>query len=891
MHSNLDSCVALDREFVDIETDNRVEGLNALASCLYGKDATTRSFRYAPSIVCRSEISLLGFSHPRFAIRAYLSSEQEGCLGWVSLRRLAELAKQSVVWHEATQLEPNQESIFTRHPSFVADSFFRVPQTLSTDHHVLVCNFSHEYAEPDFEAAPFMQSVPLGGGLCAQACAWMASAIVYNHADTMHGPSEISLLVALAENLADISEISINGLSFLQLNKYFSTISLAGPVCMFDASVHYERKMAEHVVRSYVFSGIPVIAAVDLGRLRGVAGLGSIVLGHSIYASNKVPPAFLPRPAYKLQHHAVLVSGFGCVSGDCVLHDPSSVPFLKVSFSDLIDRRTYGEFDAPDVEEPPLNDLSLSKQFRCQPVVPSRVKCHLYLNSAMEDGLDSPQIGLGNLFDSLAIRDDFWAERSVFVDSEKKPMPYFVDTEMRLLNCGEFASTGFANDNVAEYSVPVPSAVLNEMKTRGDRWVWLQTCLMPAEPQVVRGWMLWDAENEVDADIDIREDAPKDVASIARKLLLAFIVEGPAVGDADTLTPDLQKKTFLPQDSTKQLKSDVRNKCTIIPRVLSSCFPSATIEGLASLRELILRKGFLLHDGILPVEFYFAMASDCKALFEEFPKAMSVTEVFSHARGTKRFHEWVVDLCVKLSAAKLRVEGFASFIPSISSSDHDTRRTAANALAALQEAAELFRKNGHPVNFIEFVGGSIFGQLRQVQASSSSFGSKPVDIRCQILNRRRAIENIALALRNALDIYRQDCHGAETCFLAELEPGPGFVLNTFDALHSLNYELRDGFPLRFNCDVPHFRMSGEHILARQQSDLFSNVHLAGHGKAHIGDCPLLDLDADSGRLVKSILDASSDGPRGLSIEFEAAPSVEAVWQSFLTASSFEVAQS
>src|SRR5260221_9373197 len=59
-------------------------------------------FRYAPSIVTRSEAELWGLSQPRFAIRGYLPSG-----GFINLRRLGWLAKGVRTWSARQESSPD----------------------------------------------------------------------------------------------------------------------------------------------------------------------------------------------------------------------------------------------------------------------------------------------------------------------------------------------------------------------------------------------------------------------------------------------------------------------------------------------------------------------------------------------------------------------------------------------------------------------------------------------------------------------------------------------------------------------------------------------------------------------------------------------------------------
>src|SRR4051812_29793986 len=78
--------------------------LRLLQKRLYG-DAPLR-FRYAQSVITRTEAEVLGMSSPRFAIRAYLDPAGRS---FVNLRRIKELQLHAPPWSARLTVDPNRQ--------------------------------------------------------------------------------------------------------------------------------------------------------------------------------------------------------------------------------------------------------------------------------------------------------------------------------------------------------------------------------------------------------------------------------------------------------------------------------------------------------------------------------------------------------------------------------------------------------------------------------------------------------------------------------------------------------------------------------------------------------------------------------------------------------------
>jgi hypothetical protein len=193
-----------------------------------------KKFRIAPSIISRGEAELFGLSTPRFAIRVYLE-HAERPLGFVNARRLATFASQVPSWAERldearvmTEVERNLKGRATandllRRNRCIADALLRAPKRFEK-WTMLQAQLSRAYGEvcgedTDWAGTPFIRHISVsGGGLCAQATCFMATALLHRTARGVHGLADVTCLVSPD----DLDELPLTGLTSKQLSRYFS---------------------------------------------------------------------------------------------------------------------------------------------------------------------------------------------------------------------------------------------------------------------------------------------------------------------------------------------------------------------------------------------------------------------------------------------------------------------------------------------------------------------------------------------------------------------------------------------------------------------------------------------------------------------------------------------
>jgi sugar phosphate isomerase/epimerase len=300
--------------------------------------------RFAPSIVIRTEAELFGVSMPRFGYRFYLPPEGNQL---INCRRLAVLQK--AVNHSPLQraLPDLQQKIPVADCLLGRPKRFAPIELITQDEKTIIKvkpeigdfivvqqSLALPYGEVIFEGGgsapagpemvPYIMTVDISGGVCAQACCFMATTLKYRHARTVCGLAEISYLAR-----TEPSKITMSGLSEQEMSRYFDQVQLRSIVQTIP--LRDTRQMAT-ALGSYLMSDIPVIATVDQRKLKDFNGGDSPQYPcpkRGIYQAyeDAFDVGFTLQPAQSYKH-AVLFVGVEPHFQVFLVHDPSALPFM-----------------------------------------------------------------------------------------------------------------------------------------------------------------------------------------------------------------------------------------------------------------------------------------------------------------------------------------------------------------------------------------------------------------------------------------------------------------------------------------------------------------------------------------------------------------------------------
>ncbi|MBS0261155.1 MAG: hypothetical protein JSS02_04300 [Planctomycetes bacterium] len=305
------------------------------------------SYRTAPSIITRSECELFGISSPRFCIRKYITTLGDPQPTLFNLRRLEWFCKSLVALGENDKdFDPDavRRDVVELGMAF-ADSLISLPPKIAADYHVIQCSLSEYYGESRSwpPAVPFLQHMPLGGGMCAQACIFMA----------------LCLYEQIVKKLCSVAELTALGLgkdgrSFVmggfEAYKIAEVISengfgLTGFLeAMPEGQEYHAPPMASPAratswlstaLTAYVRSNVPVICLVDLGKVGGPWLPDNQWKESCIWGTNGARRLRLDGLPHQRAHSVLVIGCHRSNREQFLINDPAMYPLLKCSFEQL----------------------------------------------------------------------------------------------------------------------------------------------------------------------------------------------------------------------------------------------------------------------------------------------------------------------------------------------------------------------------------------------------------------------------------------------------------------------------------------------------------------------------------------------------------------------------
>jgi hypothetical protein len=807
--------------------------LRSLFHRLYGeRGSQSLWFRAAPSIMTRSEAELYGVSSPRFAFRAYLRLDETGCDdAFANVRRL-ELLHQTARLHGGADVPNVQHLLETSKSSCIADCVLPVPDRLRRPgHHILEVELGFAYGEGrKISGLPFTNFIRLGGGLCAQANCFMATVLMQDYANGVHGIAEISALSS-PDIMLNGGTIALDGMKDNRMAQYFALvglnavrqISFARPSLSWleqkDWEYRYELDQALH---SYLSSNIPLIVFVDVARLNGQGTAESVYRKNSIHIERQVEqPKGYP-------HCALLVGTLG--HSHYVCHDPATFPFLELDLDNLI--------DASLLSRESRDRCSGGLQF--QAILPHGVVLPL---------LEEPSLANSSFKDGLW--DKMKAFQRGFAPNTQLPRfegAHFTIGKVRLVHLDWLAEP--QPRKILEF---LPSEFLKAIRTMTDRvaglrgWSWIQFREHSGNDAADRSCWLWRAE----------ENSPLGWNPNPREHLFDVIVEQRGVLRA-LLNPDTSineiNEGFLggagdyPVPNPKpQVGCDA--ECTEPISLISSWMPTRFRHAMRHWPENV------------SIELYSFMQSDSEPIGKSLglPPPFTAVDVLASLDERSDLVSQTCELISKnANQVGVHVVGIATYIPEISAEiGLKSSAAAVQALRAVGRISLELSRLGHPVRTIEVVAGSRIDTVSyQVRDGNKD------QLSAVILSDAIAIDRFVKALQAALTPLHSRLLESQISLAIELEPGPLFIVRDWTTLQLLCAAI-DSSPewmsklVGLNVDIPHWilaqdimkdaegRVMLQKVLTvdkvKQLSERIVHAHFSGHAKGHFGDAPPLDV--------------------------------------------------
>jgi sugar phosphate isomerase/epimerase len=781
---------------------------------------------------------------------------------------------------EATRRQiKNSPAWVLRKSSCIADSALAPPNW--DGYKFITTELGRAYGEEkDFMGVPYMKHIPLTGGLCAQAVCFMATVLLRRHAAGVYCIVDITALAT--GGLDSKRELELVGLKHKDLLNYFSHSNVnlnsiwqiptpwSGGFVEGRIVTKERLKSYSTILRSYLLSDMPVIVTVDSGRLSGMASPARSLFYESVFKLNRLKREVNLADAFDLRrlNHAIILVGWG---KECngeqeeeffVFNDPSTFPFMKAQAKHFFDAACYTDDSLKDLCEPWF-----------LPVTPSEVLLPL--------GDWTEELTLGRDFDlrpgMIKIAQRFQA---IPIGS---PLPCF--PKGRSYDPGEFRLVKFSdvlcsdivasNEDLSKYKDWLASWQAEKIKVPElkENWCWLQVQreLYWKGEKVLSIW-IWDAQKYPPDFEDVEKEG-------LEKYLIDVLVEHDGSlrslksggetqdleEDSDTETEEegssqdrtlILRKSLITSFSVQSIKESVR----VWPKNVEFCDLYAFMEGdsndllhswhihaerLSKLMRYTVWVWLFNLGRLSPFHIYWSGGRP--RLNRKPKKSLGIVMPIIHARE-KMAWLWQKDDIIHKCAQKLNgslgnIQALAidSFLPGLSSSQDESAQKAQLALKFLIKLANELQDLDQPCRIIEIVAGSLFeGTWRGIRTGSNIHRKDRIVYVANIMSREQAINNFISNLKSISEFLNS------TVKLAiELEPGPSFVLNTWESLQYLCKKLDDEANLShvgLNLDVAHWTLAKiTPEMVRNCKEVKKRIfhgHISDHSNGHFSDVGL-----------------------------------------------------
>ncbi len=789
--------------------------------------------RYAPSIITRNEAQVFGLSEPRFAIRLYLENGAGASL--VNLRRIERMRAANPRWgrrirwlkthaREPIQALPTPKDRpreLLRKASRIADCLLQPPRRLEREKWVVLqADLGREYGETNREGemlgTPYVKHIPLaGGGLCAQAVCFMATALLHQHSGGLHGLLEVTALAQrekIRESEAaghDVYEMQLSGLDYGGMTRYFREVGLRA-IKQVPKTMGYADPGADWTsrddaftaaARAYLGSGMPIVLTVDIGRLGAPAkpeeqlkGGMALPVGEPVFAANGyVHPDFarIRRGDFSQRRdHAVLLAGFRDEPGSStfLVNDPASLPFLRGTTSQLADAGYYlSRWDADLGSRKP--DYRELRSLHSLPVTPEAVKMPLlwWLPESEVDAEDADYETVEHWRDGLFAIVPLLLSGAVSLD--RKTLPYVAPAEryrgFRLARLEDLVPlcAGFLQ---GEADLPDIAWIRSELMTRfgwkEKHWAWIQFVNEP------RSIWIYDAEEALPENDSARTpDAQRGFLRIG----VWREIDG---SWSEVVAPQ-------PAELPERLRI-VRQAKVGRPDA-----PSYRLAGLTSCSLLGLESALgALRGRVGHIDLYAFSQDDMGQLAGDKRGRAPLDWMAAHAdkpKAVRNLARKIRELCEQ---AGVRISTLATYFPELANHDPDRATKPLAALRFLARLSDVLRAGEPDPDTLRISAGSRIQGVWPGRPQKAGAGGQVFV--ANVMSRRTLGEAF---LNRLSQLIGQIGAASPVRFAIDLEPGPLQLLNDWAALEWFAKQLNQekfadtlGKRAGFHLDVAHW---------------------------------------------------------------------------------------
>ncbi len=815
---------------------------------------------------------MLGLSDPRFAWRVRFQQKGGGYFGLVNVRRLRRILP---------QLNSVRAIREPRRLSSIADSYLSIPKIYQTNSwHVLglpsqILRHLGEHDAPPQDVpvlVPYLRQLDvIGGGLCAQACCFMATMFTYHIVTSVVSLPEITILARPSATRTPYEDFPLGGLTATEVCHYFRAprIGMWAETQYFNYNrVRYKERESHfsaaggittlarnrigRALRGYIRSGFPILLRVDSDRMRGKTSGRCNIQPVSLYFAGDRPNAGRSDRSCR---HMVVVFGYHETDDKYLVQDPAHRPFVEMSTDAILRNSTY---TAPEVAKEAEIEFGSSLDYPLFiPVTPDRVKTALLsLKPSVERSRELPEDESDSAFQPGLVEIAGSFDWSIFWGRSLSALPPNDHRDFLLVKiAGEYSNLDFFEHNpLLQRCGLTPTDLSNFfdfLKTEGwalGQWLWLEIGVGMCGA--------WNAELDL-SSLRIGDSIETLIVG------MGYISNGQWSWKAAHCVFDSQTAMPPGPPTIQQVASPQSN-----PHASTSCsvgvITSFTERGLCSNEIKKLSNGHCNH-----IELYAFMRDEVEmlcpsqttplAMIRSLPKQCSsltafVKSVFNQFpirfdrnRPKKIFYkkpilepyvppiitaeDWLAENCKNLSALERlanrilesssqgpTLAAICTFFPGIGSLDLARRQRSCSALRAVVKIANLININRpKSIQVIETVTGTLLyghrvASLPKSRREISGGGNVFWDDDGSAFSARLASKETALsALKLSLEEVVPELAQGLTLSI-ELEPGDIYVVSELADIKSLLPQLteysRIGRSVGLNCDTGHWALAG-----------------------------------------------------------------------------------
>lgn len=787
---------------------------------------------WRPSLVARSDAELYDIESPRWAKRVHVavkSQERTAYLGFLDIRALNRLQERLKRSHD---IEFTPDKLTGSH--LICGACLAPPERLQKrGYHFPTSSQLGVYHNElnGWNGTAFASPMEIWGGLCSQACVYMAAHSLIEHGARVLGISDITLAATGRGKNVPTGDYPIEGLTIKTVtdvlrSKYLGLHAFRHrlPFALEDKRDPDPKRLdgAARTMACYLSQGFPVILAVRVARLVEANRDAYPPFIHEVFSD------WTEEDKDRKGTHCILLVGYRLPTRPeqqvrFVYHDSFCRPYMDIA----ADKLASAVLDS---------DMSKHQPYAFECVVPVPRSVGTPLTEDIDDltGVHGPEPSCVGLLASA----EHWEEQVLRYEYEQKTRPYSANSFFQLNRVKPTtvadlpAHQRFHLLSPQELYDRYIAVNASDRRQAGEVWkrirgslpksLWIEEFRRgdktppnsPLVDRTIAGFWAWSGETPY----------PETEAYGYQKPIMQ--------GMAPAISIDYENVREEIPFSRRQVL-DVRKPTLLEIGAITTFCAGALPDALKVLAVHKIRNVDL-----------FAFQTDDLRNYYDADKGSSPLEVVSDHRHpemiARKLHRDVSEIAQKFDHS-FSLRGFATYFPEISSLVEDDRQRAVRALTNIIEMAGFLQtEHQYDTRFVEIVAGTRLYAPRQAKGDAVTADTQYKDVMAKKASR----EDKQKALLTSLDHLSEVALKNNVWIGIEVEPGLLPFMADLDDMRSLARRLNMpgtvSHPERigFNIDCCHMHLcdiKAKDLDIEEIRNRIVHVHIGDIGPGHLSD--------------------------------------------------------